>query len=122
MNDYISRQAALDAIDTWDKFGCDSDGKLVRHEEHLVPYVHYEDIVNAIKNLPSAQEQAENAYAHGYTDAKVDYQPKRGVWVKNGYEWAWKYHCSKCGRKSDELERYCADCGARMVNAEGSEE
>lgn len=53
----ISRQAALDAMETWDKFGCDPDGKLVRYDDdkHYIPYVHYEDMVHAIKHLPSAQ-------------------------------------------------------------------
>ena len=57
MGDLISRQAALDAMETWDKFGCDPDGKLVRYDDdkHYIPYVHYEDMVHAIKHLPSAQ-------------------------------------------------------------------
>ena len=56
LNDLISRQAALDAMKTWDKFGCDPDGKLVRYDDdkHYIPYVHYEDMVHAIKHLPSA--------------------------------------------------------------------
>ena len=56
-HDLVSRRAALEAMDTWDKFGCDPDGKLVRYDDdkHYVPYVHYEDMVHAVKNLPSAQ-------------------------------------------------------------------
>lgn len=59
-DDMISRQAALDAMETWDKFGCDPDGKLVRYDDdkHYIPYVHYEDMVHAIKHLPSAQQTA----------------------------------------------------------------
>ena len=59
MNDLISRQAALDAMETWDKFGCDPDGKLVRYDDdkHYIPYVHYEDMVHAIKHLHSAQPE-----------------------------------------------------------------
>ena len=54
--DTISRQAALNAMETWDKFGCDPDGKLVRYDDdkHYIPYVHYEDMVHVIKHLPSA--------------------------------------------------------------------
>lgn len=57
MSDLIDRQAAIDAMETWDKFGCDPDGKLVRYDDdkHYIPYVHYEDMVHAIKHLPSAQ-------------------------------------------------------------------
>lgn len=59
MDDLISRQVALDAMETWDKFGCGPDGKLVRYddEKHYIPYVHYEDMVHAIKHLPSAQPE-----------------------------------------------------------------
>lgn len=86
VGDLISRQAALEAMDTWDKFGCDPDGKLVRYDDdsHYVPYVHYDDMVHAIKHLPSAQptdediqrmqdiEQAmlEKAYWFGKQDAQ----------------------------------------------------
>ena len=58
MDDLISRQEAIDAMETWDKFGCDPDGKLVRYDDdkHYIPYVHYEDMVHAIKHLPSAQQ------------------------------------------------------------------
>jgi hypothetical protein len=57
--DLISRQAALNAIDTWDKFGCDPDGKLVSYDDdnHYVPYVHYDDMIHVIKHLPSAQPE-----------------------------------------------------------------
>ncbi len=59
LNDTISRREALKAMDTWDKFGCDPDGKLVRYDDdkHYIPYVHYEDMVHAIKALPSAQSE-----------------------------------------------------------------
>lgn len=64
LNDTISRQAAIDAMDTWDKFGCDPDGKLVRYDDdnHYVPYVHYDDMVHVIKHLPSAQPDEEIIY------------------------------------------------------------
>ena len=73
MSDLISRQAALDAMETWDKFGCDPDGKLVRYDDdkHYIPYVHYEDMVHAIKHLPSAQPDIIHckdckSFSHGY--------------------------------------------------------
>ena len=58
-DDTISRQAALSAMDTWDKFGCDPDGKLVSYDDdnHYVPYVHYDDMIHVIKHLPSAQPE-----------------------------------------------------------------
>lgn len=55
MDDYISRQAAIDAVhNAW------------------INGAYYTETINALKRLPSAQEQAENAYAHGYTDAKME--------------------------------------------------
>lgn len=58
MSDLIDRAAALEAMETWDKFGCDPDGKLVRYDDdkHYIPYVHYEDMVHAIKHLQSAAQ------------------------------------------------------------------
>jgi hypothetical protein len=55
--DIINRRAAIDAMNTWDKFGCDPDGRLVRFDDnkHYVPYVRYDDMVYVIKSLPSAQ-------------------------------------------------------------------
>lgn len=55
--DCISRRAAIDAMNTWDKFGCAPNGMLVRYDDnkHYVPYVRYDDMVYVIKSLPPAQ-------------------------------------------------------------------
>ena len=76
MSDLISRQAALDAMETWNKFGCDPDGKLVRYDDdkHYIPYVHYEDMVHAIKHLPSAQLNLSEAYSKAVFTWLMDYQ------------------------------------------------
>lgn len=55
--DCISRQMAIDAINTWDKFGVDERGRLVRWHEGLELYVHLRDVLTAIVNLPSAQPE-----------------------------------------------------------------
>ena len=55
MDDLISRQAAIESICTWDKFGVDERGRVVRWHEGLEPYVHLRDVVMAIEKLPSAQ-------------------------------------------------------------------
>lgn len=65
--DTISRQAALEAMETWDKFGCDPDGKLVKYDDNKhIPYVHYEDMVYTIKHLPSTQSE-------DYTELKQEF-------------------------------------------------
>jgi len=53
--DCISRAELLKAVDTWDKFGCDADSKLVPYKDCYVPYIHYDDVVKAIKGMPSIQ-------------------------------------------------------------------
>ena len=40
-DDAISRDELLKAIDTWDKFGCDVNTKLVPYQDHYIPYIHY---------------------------------------------------------------------------------
>ena len=55
MSDLISRQSAIEAINTWDKFGVDERSRIVRWHEGLEPYVHLRDVVTAIVNLPSVQ-------------------------------------------------------------------
>lgn len=55
MKDLIERQAAIDAIGTWDKFGADERGRIVRWHEGLVIYVRLRDVLTAIVNLPAAQ-------------------------------------------------------------------
>ncbi len=49
--DCISRAELLKAIDTWDKFGCDANTKLVPYKDHYIPYIHYDDVVKCIKQI-----------------------------------------------------------------------
>jgi ribosomal protein S27E len=109
--DAISRDELLKAIDTWDKFGCDADTKLVPYQDHYIPYIHYDDVVKCIKGMPS-----------------VTPQPKTGHWIRfkefeNGY-----YHikCSECGQYWSidghaKIFRYCFNCGAKMTESEEKE-
>ena len=59
MSDLISRSELLKAMDTWDKFGYDEHNRLIRidsTDEEYVPYVHYEDMVNCVMNMPTAYD------------------------------------------------------------------
>jgi len=83
--DAISRADILDAIETWDKFGCNAEQKLVRWKDHYVPYVHLDDVRNAIRNMPSVTPtipEVENyyniVYNCGYNDAMSDIADMRG--------------------------------------------
>ena len=58
MNDLISRDELLKAMNTWDKFGCDCHRGLVRidstNNEEYVPFVYYEDMVKCVNDMPTA--------------------------------------------------------------------
>lgn len=113
--DAISRDELLKAIDTWDKFGCNADTKLVPYQDHYVPYIHYDDVVNCIKGMPP-----------------VNPQPKTGHWEWVQYDSnlnIGNWHCSECKNiavvgvnKNEEggipIYKYCPNCGARMVKTD----
>ena len=56
MSEYIERNEVLKAMDTWDKFGYTHTGAFIRnpYTEDYVPYVHYEDMVKCVSNMPTA--------------------------------------------------------------------
>ena len=57
MSDLISRSELLKAMDTWDKFGYDEHNRLIkidRTNEEYAPYVHYEDMVKCVNDMPTA--------------------------------------------------------------------
>ena len=59
MSDLISRSELLKAMDTWDKFGYDEHNRLIkidRTNEEYVPYVHYEDMVKCVNDMPIAYD------------------------------------------------------------------
>lgn len=53
----IDRQAAIDALSTWDKFGVDERGRIVRWRDGLEPYVKLRNVITAIVNTPPAQPE-----------------------------------------------------------------
>lgn len=59
MSDLISRSELLKAMDTWDKFGYDEHNRLIkidRTNKEYVPYVHYEDMVKCVNDIPTAYD------------------------------------------------------------------
>lgn len=107
MNDYIDRQAAIDALE----------------KEKPIPFVHEDGSIDlfgagqqnqwyrdgiAIMNLPSAEVEP----------------VKRGKWIyDNQFHW-YRASCSECGYmratdiKADNWNgwNYCPNCGAKMEN------
>jgi len=112
--DAISRDELLKAIDTWDKFGCDADTKLVPYQDYYIPYIHYDDVVKCIKGMPS-----------------VTPKPKTGYWIKEEKEFIVPSRlrpiketvsiCSNCNGHYigiNEDFKYCPYCGAKMTESE----
>lgn len=108
VEDCISRAELLKAVDTWDKFGCDADSKLVPIKDCYVPYIHYDDVVKAIKGMPSIQ-------------------PKTGHWKKTDF--IDKVICDVCNKRvwdtfTDGVLnfQYCPNCGAKMLPTDSEKE
>lgn len=57
----IDTDKVLEAMDTWDKFGFSHTGAFVREpvSSDYVPYVHYEDMVKCVENMPAVIESEE---------------------------------------------------------------
>lgn len=74
--DAISRAELLKAINTWDKFGCDADTKLVLYKDHYIPYIHYDDVVKCIKGMPSVNPQEPKTDVLDKIRVEIDKQAK----------------------------------------------
>jgi len=107
--DAVSREELLKAIDTWDKFGYTETGCFVREPKgDYVPYIHYDDVIKSIKGMPSVQPK-----------------PKTGHWINTGIDEEWyarAYGCSLCGHTMVGKDKYCPNCGCRMVEPQESED
>ena len=103
--DCVSREQALEAIDTWDKFGYTYTGCFVREPKgDYVPYVHYDDMVKCIKNLPPVKPQRPKGK---WLDKKMT--------IKGAHGMAYgRYACSVCKKKFPNKSNYCPNCGAEM--------
>lgn len=102
-DDCISRADILDAIETWDKFGVNAEQKLIRWQDHYVPYVHLDDVRNAIANMPSVTPTRPKGKWIHWTDDYKDYVT-----------------CSCCGYGEEgevllsDKTPFCPICGAEM--------
>lgn len=110
--DCIDRVELLKAMNTYDKFGNDSNERLVflstpALQNRYVPYVHYDEMVNCVKGMPSVTPQ----------------EPIKGHWevVSDGYsDNAYICECSECKdtvwvyKDADRKWNYCPNCGADM--------
>ena len=122
--DCISRQQALKALDTWDKFGYVPQYDLMRisKDDKYIPYITYDDVVDCIKALPY-----------------VTPQTKRGKWIvsdtkEEGYDiggyitWCIQIRCSNCHFIKTAIEghtgqyNFCPNCGSYNADMRESED
>lgn len=99
----IDRVELLKAMDTWDKFGYTETGCFVREPKgDYVPYVHYEDMVNCVKGMPSVTPQ----------EPRIDFEElKRKILmeVDGGTDDAWLAFGEVCNRISNSIDEFVAD-------------
>lgn len=113
MSRFIDADETLKAMDTWDKFGVLPNGTVIpfrncENADDYVPYVKYEDMVNCVKNMPTADVV----------------EVVHGEWIDNGKEcWDGSIYyfrqCDICGFERDDCNAdydtpYCPNCGAKM--------
>lgn len=114
MSRYKDVDKILEAMDTWPKYGCNPDGRFLEltkeTEADYVPYVHYDDMVQAVTGTP-VQDVAPVIHAHwdefsDYTGTHYAECSRCGLfwWIEEGTaEENEMYYCPKCGAKMDEV-------------------
>lgn len=76
----IDADESLKAMNTWDKFGFDHTGCFVRDpKDDFIDYVHYEDMVKAIRGTQTIIE-ADNVENEGQDTEEINFiQPKKTI-------------------------------------------
>ena len=126
-NDLISCEALIEAINTYDKYACLPNCKLIparnlEHPEMFEIYIHLKDVIKAIDNAPTVDinTKLSVAYLKGRRQGQSEERPT-GRWLRTDdmYE---TLVCSKCDYDTGDYIRYnfCPNCGSRMI--ERSEE
>ena len=110
--DAISREELIEALNTWDKFGYAPTNELVPlrgnvDKDKYVPYIHYDDVIECIKGMPS-----------------VTPQQRTGQWIAQDiHNCHTRFECSECGYIHNFMHlygeptadyTYCPYCGAKM--------
>lgn len=123
MSDLISRQAAVDAIETTDWYHQNANGDMASgaSNEHEAWYK-AEDVYKALNDLPSAQPRKKGKWV--WKDREVNrYRKETGtteygevitIMVHDNYLQKINY-CPVCGKRGyDTFMNYCPSCGAKM--------
>ena len=132
MSRYKDVDKILEAMDTWPKYGCNPDGRFLEltkeTEADYVPYVHYDDMVQAVTGTP-VQDVAPVVHAKWIEEE----EPCEIVFItpdgKATTELYIEVKCSNCKRYTGYVyshylvcqNEYCQHCGAIMDEKEGKE-
>ena len=100
MDDLISRQAAIDALDEYiEEYSFDLD----ENGYHNPKWCAMQEAKMTIQRLPSVE--------------------RRGRWIFNiddkGWSWDKPYMCDQCGEWVEKVFKFCPNCGS--FNGEGGE-
>lgn len=105
MDEYIRRSDAINAIESLPTWWADEGGYYGGMQQPMVALLEPEDVIYAIKNIPSADV------------AEV----RHGKWLQNGEPDSHgnaQYECSNCHAGDEHAVSvevpYCWKCGARM--------
>ena len=104
MTDYISREAAIEAIENTDWYHINHSGELVHgaNSNDDTPLYKADDVYKAIDAVPAADVV----------------ERKKGKWLEtDSHEPCW-FKCDQCGRLHDFLDSYCPNCGCSMMEDE----
>lgn len=146
-DDAISREELIEALDTWDKFGYAPTNELIplrgsADKDKYVPYIHYDDVIECIKGMPSVSPrptQSDDAISrqavldlaewfdlnrqHFIVANLIDEvenmpsvtpQPRAGQWIEHFDEIGKWYECDQCHTDWGGAVNYCPNCGAKM--------
>lgn len=107
MSRYKDVDEISEVMDTWPKYGCKPDGRFIKltkeTEADYVPYVHYDDMVQAVTGTP-VQDVAPVVHAKWIYEID-DLFPADSMMI-----------CSNCGEyeRLGANDNYCGNCGAKM--------
>ena len=114
MNDLISRQAAIDAINSGMLTDDDTQFECPSECNSMLEWA-----VNAVKELSTADlsEYCDKLWKTAYERGKAEAHPKKGKWI----DYCGGVKCDQCGFECDDTyylgeANFCPNCGARMEN------
>lgn len=108
MDDLISRQAAIEAVN-------DVRKKLMEEGVDVNPVWKCADALHCVPTA-DLSEYCDKLWKTAYERGKAEAHPKKGKW-KHRKNWS-MYVCDQCSFENHEASKYCPNCGARMEESD----